>query len=136
MHICNRILRRRRAVTLDLLPIKVGMHVTIIAKLSLHMELTTNVFACLTTTLVTTTVMIEPSVPSCSQVVSTIGLINVHLHAVGACWTASIWALTIAIVVVRLVLMIWADGIEIVIDARLGATVVHIKLHIPSQEVE
>jgi hypothetical protein len=81
------------------------------------MELSTNVHAGTTSTLVTTAVVVEPSVPSCCQVLATISLVNVHLHAVDAQWTAGVWTLTVTIVISIGVWVIWTDRVEIVVDA-------------------
>jgi hypothetical protein len=80
------------------------------------MELPTNVHASTTSTLVATAIVVEPSVPSCCQVLGTVSLVNVHLHAVDAKRTAGVWTLTVTIVVSIGVWVIWTDGVEVVVD--------------------
>jgi hypothetical protein len=112
------------------------VHETILAKLSLHVELPTNVHSSTTSALVTATVVIEPSVPSSCQVLSTIRLIDVHLHAVNSDRTAGFWTLPVTIIVAVGVGMVWADGVEIVVHTPFGTTVINIELDISTKEIE
>jgi hypothetical protein len=112
------------------------VHETILAKLSLHVELPTNVHTSTTSALVTATVVIEPSVPSCCQVLSTICLVNVHLHAVYAKWTAGFWTLPITVIVAIGVRVVWADGVEVVVHTPFGTTVINIELDVSTKEIE
>jgi hypothetical protein len=91
------------------------VHETILAKLSLHVELSTNVHTSTTPALVAATVVIEPSVPSSCQILSTVCFVNIHLHAVYAKWAAGFWTLPITVIVAVGVRMVWADGVEIVV---------------------
>jgi glycyl-tRNA synthetase alpha subunit len=112
------------------------VHETILAKLSLHVELPTNVHSSTTSALVTATVVIEPSVPSSCQVLSTIRLIDIHLHAVDTEWAAGFWTLPITVIVAVGVRMVWADGVEIIVHTPFGTTVVNIELDISTKEIE
>jgi hypothetical protein len=112
------------------------VHETILAKLGLHMELPTNVHTSTTSALVTATVVIEPSVPSSGQILSTICLINIHLHTIYAKWTAGFRTLPITVIVAVGVRMVWADGVEIVVHTPFGTTVVNIELDISTKEIE
>jgi len=100
------------------------------------MELPTNVHTSTTSTLVTATIVIEPGVPSGCQVLGPVGLVNVHLHAVNAKWTAGIWALPIAVVVSVGVRMIWTDSVKVVVYTPFGTSIVDIKFHVSTQEIE
>lgn len=82
-----------------------------------------------TTSHVATAIFIEPRVPSRGTVLVAIALPNVELHAVGACRAAGCRALAVAVIVVRCVWMVWGDGIEVVVDAPFGSTVVIIELN-------
>jgi hypothetical protein len=80
------------------------------------MELPADVHTGTASTLVTTAIVVEPSVPSRCQILATIGLVNVHLHAVDAKRTAGVWTLTITVIISIGVRVIWTDGVEIVVD--------------------
>jgi hypothetical protein len=112
------------------------VHETILAKLSLHVELPTNVHTSTTSALVTATIVIEPSVPCSGQILRTIGLVNVHLHAIYAQRTAGLRTLPITVIVAVGVRMVWADGVEIVVHTPFGTTVVNIALDISTKEIE
>jgi hypothetical protein len=100
------------------------------------MELSTNVHTSTTPALVTPTVVIEPGMPGCGQILGPICLVNVHLHAVYAEWTAGFWTLPIAVIVSVGVRMVWTDGVEVVVDTPFRTSIVHIELHISAKEVE
>lgn len=99
------------------------------------MKLPTNVHTSTTPTLITATVVVEPRVPSGCQILGSICLIDVHLHAVYAKWTAGFWTLPIAVVVSGGVRMVWTDRVEVVVDAPFRTSIVHIEFHISTQEI-
>jgi hypothetical protein len=111
------------------------MHPTIRTKFSLYMELPANVHAGTAAALITAAIMVKPSVPCGGQILSTVGLVDIHLHTVNAKWTAGLWTLPVAVVVPVGVRMIWADGVEVVIDTPFGTTIVYVEFHISTQEV-
>jgi hypothetical protein len=100
------------------------------------MELSTNVHTSTTPTLVTATIMIEPCVPSGCQILGPVRLVDVHLHAVYAKWTAGFWTLPITVIISVGVWMVWTDGVEVVVDTPFRTSIVNVKLHISAEEVE
>jgi hypothetical protein len=112
------------------------VHETVGAKFSLHMELSADIHACTTAALITASVMVKPRVPRGGQILGTVGLVDIHLHAVYAKWTAGLWTLPVTVVVPVCVRVIWADGVEVVVDTPFGTTIVHVEFHISAQKVE
>ena len=100
------------------------------------MELSADVHTGTTAALVTAAIVIEPSVPRSGQILRAVGLVNVHLHAIYAKWTAGLRTLPITVIVAVGVWMIWADGVEIVVHTPFGTTVVNIELDISTKEIE
>jgi hypothetical protein len=79
--------------------------------------------------------MVEPCVPGGGQVLPSVGLVDVHFHAVNAQRAACIRALAITIVIIGLIGVVRADGVKIVVHAPLRSRILNIELHIPAQQI-
>jgi len=100
------------------------------------MELSADIHACTTAALITTAIMVKPRVPRGGQILGTVGLVDIHLHAVYAKWTAGLWTLPVTVVVPVGVRVIRADGVEIVVDSPFGTAIVDVEFNVSTQEVE
>jgi hypothetical protein len=80
--------------------------------------------------------MIKPRVPGGCQVLGPISLVNIHLHAIYAKWTAGLWTLPITVIISVGVGMVRTDGVEVVVDTPFRTPVVHIEFDISAKEVE
>jgi hypothetical protein len=95
------------------------VHPTIGTKFSLNVELSADVHTGTAAALITASVVVKPGMPRGGQILSTVGLVDVHLHAVYAEWTAGLWTLPVTVVVSVGVRVIWTDGVKVVVDTPL-----------------
>jgi hypothetical protein len=102
----------------------------ILSKFSSHVELATIVQMVLSiaSILITTSIFVAPDMPSCLPKAFSVVFDDVQFHANGR-------IIGLDVAVTRGWTTLRGNGVEIVVDASLSSTHVHVKLDVPTKQV-